>query len=106
MITLTVSLQVRPDHLDPFVEAIRTNAERSFTDEPGCLSFDVSQDRADDHHFVLSETYTDPEAVEHHRSTAHFKQWREAVAEHVVPGSQANTLANRIFHHHSPEAER
>ncbi|MEV6415465.1 putative quinol monooxygenase [Kribbella sp. NPDC051718] len=106
MITLTVSLQVRLGHLVAFVEAIRTNAERSFTDEPGCLSFDVSQDRADDHHFVLSETYTGPEAVEQHRSTQHFKRWREQVAEHVVPGSQVNTLANRIFHHHSPEADR
>jgi quinol monooxygenase YgiN len=106
MITLTVSLQVLPDHLDPFVEAIRTNAERSFTDEPGCLSFDVSQDLTDDHHFILGETYVDEEAVEHHRSTPHFKQWREAVAQHVVPGSQVNTLATRLFHHHSPEADR
>jgi quinol monooxygenase YgiN len=106
MITLTVSLQVLPDHLGPFVEAIRTNAERSFTDEPGCLSFDVSQDLADDHHFVLHETYTDEAAVENHRSAPHFKQWRAAVAEHVVPGSQANTQARRLVHHHSPEADR
>lgn len=105
MITLTVSLQVLPDHLAPFVEAIRTNAERSFTDEPGCLSFHVSQDLADDHHFVLFETYADEAAVEYHRSAPHFKQWRAAVAEHVVPGSQANTLAHRLFHH-SPEADR
>ena len=75
MITLTVSLQVVPGHLDAFVDAIRTNAERSLTDEPGCLAFDVSQDLAD-------------------------------VAEHVVPGSQVNTLARRLFHHHSPEANR
>lgn len=106
MITLTVSLQVVPGHLDPFVEAIRTNAERSFTDEPGCLSFDVSQDLADDHHFVLSETYSDESAVEEHRSASHFKHWRAAVADHVVPGSQVNTLADRLFHHHSPEADR
>jgi quinol monooxygenase YgiN len=106
MITLTVSLVVQPDHLEPFVEAIRTNAERSFTDEPGCLSFDVSQDLADDHHFVLSETYADEAAVDAHRSAPHFKQWRTAVAEHVVPGSQVNTLARRLFHHHSPEADR
>ena len=36
MISITVSLQVVPGHLDDFVEAIRTNAERSFNDEPGC----------------------------------------------------------------------
>jgi quinol monooxygenase YgiN len=98
MITLTVSLQVVPGHLDDFVEAIRTNAERSFTDEPGCLFFDVSQDLADDHHFTLYELYADEAAVDAHRSAPHFKVWREAVAEHVVPGSQVNTLASRLFH--------
>ncbi|GAB2614265.1 putative quinol monooxygenase [Kribbella endophytica] len=99
MITLTVSLQVLPGHLDAFVEAIRTNAERSFTDEPGCHHFDVCQDVADDHHFVLYEVYTDQAAVEAHRAAPHFATWRSAVAEHVVPGSQRNVLADRRFHH-------
>ncbi|TDD28339.1 antibiotic biosynthesis monooxygenase [Kribbella turkmenica] len=99
MISLTVSLQVVPGHLAEFVEAIRTQAERSFTDEPGCLYFDVGQDTADDHHFTLYELYADEAAVEAHRQAPHFKVWREAVAEHVVPGSQANTLATRRVHH-------
>jgi quinol monooxygenase YgiN len=103
MIALSVSLQVIPGHLDAFVEAIRTNAERSFTDEPGCLYFDVNQDVADDHHFTLYELYADQAAVDAHRNQPHFKVWREAVAQYVVPGSQANTLARRRFHHHTPE---
>ncbi len=106
MIALTVSLQVVPGHLDEFVEAIRTNAERSFTDEPGCLYFDVGQDVADDHHFTLYELYADESAIDAHRNQLHFKVWREAVAAHVVPGSQKNTLARRLFHHSSPEANR
>ncbi len=105
MMSLTVSLQVVPGHLDEFVAAIRTNAERSFTDEPGCLYFDVSQDKADDHHFTLYELYADEAAVEAHRAAPHFKVWREAVAEHVVPGSQVNILARRLFHH-SPDDVR
>jgi len=105
MIALSVSLQVLPGHLDPFVAAIRENAERSFTDEPGCLYFDVSQDVADDHHFTLYEVYANEAAVEAHRAAPHFKVWRSAVAEHVVPGSQLNTLARRLFHHATPEEE-
>ncbi|MEU4602323.1 putative quinol monooxygenase [Kribbella sp. NPDC023972] len=104
MISLTVSLQVVPGHLDAFIEAIRTQAERSFTDEPGCLYFDVSQDQADDHHFTLYEVYADESAIETHRAAPHFKVWREAVAEHVVPGSQVNTLAHRLFHHSAEES--
>jgi len=103
MISLTVSFQVVPGHLDKFVDAIRTQAERSFTDEPGCLYFDVSQDTVDDHHFTLYELYADEEAIEAHRSAPHFKVWRAAVAEHVVPGSQATTLARRLIHHASED---
>jgi quinol monooxygenase YgiN len=106
MITLSVSLQVVPDHLEAFVKAVRTQAERSFNDEPGCLFFEVGQDLADDHHFTLYELYADEAAVEAHRSAPHFAIWRAAVAEHVVPGSQVNTLARRLVHHHSAEASQ
>lgn len=99
MITLTVSLQVAPGCREDFLAAIEENAERSFTDEPGCRWFDVVCDLADDHHFVLHEVYDDEAAVEAHRSAPHFKVWREAVARYVVPGSQVNTLSRRLFHH-------
>lgn len=99
MITLSVSLQVVPGRLPEFVEAIRVNAERSFTDEPGCLFFDVSQDLADDHHFFLHELYADEAAVEAHRAAPHFTVWRAAVAAYVVPGSQVNTLGRQLVQH-------
>ena len=44
MIALVVSLDVVPGRLEEFTAAIATNAERSFTDEPGCLYFDVVQE--------------------------------------------------------------
>jgi len=105
VITLSVSLQVVPGPLDAFTEAVLRQAERSIT-EPGCLFFEVGQDLEDDHHFTLYELYADEAAVEAHRSAPHFAIWRAAVAEHVVPGSQANTLARRLVHHHSEGAAR
>ena len=93
MIALIVSLDVIPERLDEFVEAIGTNAERTFTDEPGCLQFDVTQDLDDPHHFVFYEAYADEDAVAAHRAAPHFAQWREAADRCVVPGSQLNTLA-------------
>ena len=99
MIALVVSLDVVPGRLDEFVEAIGTNAERSFTDEPGCLYFDVVQSLADDHHFVFYELYADEDAVAAHRAAPHFAQWRAAADRCVVPGSQVNTLATQRFHH-------
>ncbi|MEU0674570.1 putative quinol monooxygenase [Streptomyces sp. NPDC006172] len=99
MIALTVSLQVVPGCREDFLKAIEENAERSFTDEPGCRYFDVVCDSTDDHHFVFHEIYDDEAAVEAHRAAPHFKAWREAAARYVVPGSQVNTLAHRLFHH-------
>jgi quinol monooxygenase YgiN len=99
VIALLVSLQVIPERLDDFVAAIGTNAERTFTDEPGCLHFDVTQDLADPHHFLFYELYEDEAAVEAHRAAPHFAQWREAADRCVVPGSQVNTLAAMRFHH-------
>ena len=99
MIALIVSVQVLPGRLDEFTEAIRENAERSFTDEPGCLVFDVTQDLADDHHFVFYELYADEAALAAHRAAPHFAAWRRAADRCLVPGSQVNTLAAQRFHH-------
>ncbi len=99
MIALTVSLRVVPDRLDDFVDAIATNAERTFTDEPGCLHFDVCQDLDDPHRFVFHELYVDEAAVDAHRAASHFATWREAAARCVEPGSQVNTLSAVRFHH-------
>ena len=83
MLALVVSLQVKPGHRDAFLAAITEQAERSFTDEPGCLFFDVTVDTTDDHRFVFYELYADQAAIEAHRAAPHFAVWRAAAAEHV-----------------------
>ncbi|MFJ8113695.1 putative quinol monooxygenase [Streptomyces sp. NPDC096132] len=50
-----MSLQVVPGRRDDFLKAIEENAERSFTDEPGCRFFDVVCDLADDHHLAFGQ---------------------------------------------------
>jgi quinol monooxygenase YgiN len=99
VISLTVNLQVRPGHLEQFLEAITENALRSFTEEPGCVYFDVTQDTTDDHHFVFYELYQDAPALDAHRSAPHFATWRQAADRHIVPGSQINVTATRLIHH-------
>lgn len=104
MIALVVSLLVREHKLDDFLTAIKENAARSFTDEPGCRYFDVTQDQTDPLHFVFYELYDDEAAIEAHRSAPHFGDWRRAADECVMPGSQVNTLCNQLFSH--PGADR
>ena len=62
MIALTVTLQVKPGHLDGFLDAITANAEATFA-EPGCRYFDINQALEDDHTFTFYELYVDEEAA-------------------------------------------
>ena len=97
MYTLFVTLDVRADRLDEFVDAISVNAAASRRDEPGCLAFDVHQDVGTPTRFYLYEVYADEEAFEvGHRGAPHYAQWQEAAKVCVVPGSQHNTFARPI----------
>ncbi len=103
MLSLIVRLDVLPERLEEFVEAIAANAAATHRDEPGCLRFDVCRSHADPHHFVLYEVYRDEDALEAHRAAPHFAVWREAVARTVVPGSQVNTIADLVTSHRETE---
>ena len=59
MYTVIVNLQVKPDMVERFVEAVGENSRASRHDEPGCLRFDVRRGGADPNRFFLYELYTD-----------------------------------------------
>jgi autoinducer 2-degrading protein len=77
MIVLHVSIEIKPEHAAEFMELVRYDAEHSEKEEPGCLRFDVIQDRDDANRFYLYEVYRDLAAFEAHRQTAHFKHYFE-----------------------------
>ncbi|TVR55037.1 MAG: antibiotic biosynthesis monooxygenase [Puniceicoccaceae bacterium] len=78
MIVTTVSVQVKPEHVDAFIEATADNHRHSIK-EPGNLRFDVLQQRDDPCRFTLYEAYETEEAVAAHKETAHYRRWRAAV---------------------------
>jgi autoinducer 2-degrading protein len=97
MYTLFVTLDVHPDRLDDFVEAITTNAAVSLRDEPGCLTFDVHQDIETPTRFYLYEIYIDEDAFRiAHRGTPHYARWQKAAKACVIDGSHKNTVARPI----------
>lgn len=77
MVILHVTLQVKPEHVAEFLEIARYDAEHSEQDEPGCLRFDVIQDRDNSNRFYFYEVYRDQAALEAHRETPHFKRYVE-----------------------------
>ena len=77
MVVLHVTVQVKPERLAQFLEAVRHDAVHSENDEPGCLRFDVHQDRDDPNRLYYYEVYRNEAALEAHRQTSHFKLYAE-----------------------------
>jgi len=80
MVVILVHVRVKPDSVETFKEASKTNAQASLG-EPGVARFDVLQQLDDPTRFVLVEGYRDAEAPARHKETTHYAAWRDAVAE-------------------------
>ena len=84
MYSLFIKTRVKPGCADAFLTAIKVNAAASVASEPGCLVFDVSQDREDRDVIYLYEIYQDDAAYEAHTQTAHFRDSRPLVEPLIV----------------------
>jgi autoinducer 2-degrading protein len=79
MMTLLVSLKVKPDERDRFLAAAEEDSTASVRDEGGgCLRFDVLQDNQDENHFFFYEVYRDEAAHQAHTTYPHYARWAAA----------------------------
>ena len=84
MYSLFIKTRVKPGSADASLSAITANAAATVATEPGCLVFDVSQDRLDPDVIYLYEIYRDDAAYEAHTQTAHFRDSRPLVEPLIV----------------------
>lgn len=82
-----VHINVKPEHLDAFIAASLANSEAS-SKEPGNRRFDVLQSADDPCRFVFYEAYATAEDAAAHKETAHYKTWRETVADMMAEPRQ------------------
>ncbi len=94
MHVVLVQFTVRPDLLEEFEQAVLANARESVAKDPGCLRFDVSQDKDDPLTWVLHEVYDREEAHQAHRRAPHFLAF-DAVAARAVTGKTVRKCAGR-----------
>jgi autoinducer 2-degrading protein len=78
MIVTCVYVNVKPEFLGEFIEAIRENHRGSVT-EPGNMRFDVLQQEDDPRRFMIYEVFESEEAVAAHKDSEHYLKWRETV---------------------------
>ena len=76
MLFLHVSIRVKPECVDAFLEATREYVRES-RKEPAIVRFDLGQQADDLTRFSLYEVYASAEGHAAHRQTAHYNKWRE-----------------------------
>jgi (4S)-4-hydroxy-5-phosphonooxypentane-2,3-dione isomerase len=94
---MLVSVKIRPEMRERFLETIEDDALCSVRDEPGCLRFDVLQDQADENHYYFYEVYRDSDALVAHQQTPHYARWMAVRGEAVesVERTQTQTVFPR-----------
>ncbi|MEU4427205.1 putative quinol monooxygenase [Actinoplanes sp. NPDC024001] len=102
MFTVIVTLDVRPERVDEFLQGIAVNARASLRDEPGCLRFDVHRVTGVPNRFLLYEIYTDEQAFRQaHRAAPHYADWLTVVDRCVL--NKTNLYATPVFDQDIPE---
>ena len=96
MFALVVSLKVKPDKRAQFLAAAEDDSTCSVRDEPGCVRFDVLEDKADANHFYFYEVYRDDDAFKAHATMPHYARWRKA-ADECLDGPVNRTDNNVLF---------
>ena len=80
MYVVSVTIHVKPEAVDAFVEATLDNA-RNTRKEPLNVRFDVLRCESDPNRFLLYEVYKDKGGFEQHQKNDHYFKWRETVAD-------------------------
>jgi quinol monooxygenase YgiN len=93
LVIVHVYAHVKPEGVEAFRAASLDNARQSVK-EPGVARFDVVQSVEDPTRFVLVEAYRSAEAPAAHKETAHYKRWREAVADLMAEPRTAGRFVN------------
>jgi autoinducer 2-degrading protein len=77
MSALVVKIQMKAEFREQFLKEMRADAIGSEKNEPGCLMFNITHDKANPNILYLFEVYRDDKAVEAHKKMPHFVKWLE-----------------------------
>ena len=87
MYVVSVTVFVKPEFVEPFIEATMDNAVNTRR-EPGNVRFDVSRAEEDPTRFLLYEVYREKEGFLVHQQTGHYLRWKAAVADWMAQPRQ------------------
>ena len=81
MYVICVTVKVKPDFVQQFIDASLLNQRGTRTTEPGNVRWDVLQAEDDPTRFFLYEAYHTKDDFTKHQQTQHYLSWKTAVQD-------------------------
>jgi autoinducer 2-degrading protein len=81
MFIACVTVYVKPEYREAFIEATLENARNTRRNEPKNLRFDVLECLDDPNRFFIYEVFEDKNGSAAHKETGHYQKWRTTVEE-------------------------
>jgi len=81
MYVVCVTIKVKPDFVQQFIDASLLNQRGTRTTEPGNVRWDVLQAEDDPTRFFLYEVYHTKDDFSRHQQTQHYLTWKTAVQD-------------------------
>lgn len=101
MYVVAVTVFVKPEYVEAFVEATLDNA-RNTRREPNNIRFDVLRAEDGPSRFLLYEVYKAKDDFARHQQTEHYLRWKSAVADWMAQPRQGVKHDKAIFFGDSP----
>ena len=96
MYVVAVTVFVKPEHVQSFIEATLDNA-RNTRLEPANIRFDVLRAEDDPSRFLLYEVYQAKDDFARHQQTEHYLRWKSTVADWMAQPRQGAKHDEVIF---------
>ena len=97
-----VALTVKPEHLDAFIKEMVVHARLS-VEEPGCLRYDVIQDKEAPNILYVYEVFVDEAAFASHIEAPHNEEWLDTIKDwHPEDWTRSNSCVTMF----PPDSER
>ena len=82
-VSLVPKFTIKPNQMDAFMTAVLRQRDNCLKLESGCEHFDVLRIEEAPNEVLLYEVYTDQAAINAHRETPHYAQFKSDISELV-----------------------
>ena len=85
MFAIYVTINVKPNDMEKFLEACIEEGKASVRDEPDCYRFEILRDKNNPNRFCFMEVFKNEQSLQTHWETPHFsKMWQ--TIENMIDG--------------------